>query len=317
MNMYNSGQWSVVSGQYRKIPRPSMRSFPTTGHRPLTTAFSLTELLVVIAIIVLALALAVPALNLLTGAKSTEQANNLTAGMLALARNYAIGQQKYAGVMFYLDPASGRVKAVLVWAPGDDDAIINLDLVDGIDALTLPSGILIQTIDDAAATGAPPIRQNDGYLGFNDKAVGINATPSPLSVKYGGVILFDKQGHLANKVYSLQASLNGFYTAMGVLLYATEADAHLVRVGADATLVPGKGMDILPAPVASPRVIKSQVGFVLLDEENFINNAGTPEDAQITNTTFAGAESIEEDWIDNNSVPFMINHYNGSLVKGE
>lgn len=310
-------QYAVGRTQFDAQHPHSGHSLPAVYRRQ-PTAFSLTELLVVIAIIVLALALAVPALNLLTGAKSTEQANNLITGMLAMARNYAIGQQKYAGVMFYLDPASGRCKGVLVWTPNDDDAVLNLDLVDGVDALSLPSGILIQTIDDAGATGTPAVRKNDGYLGFNDVAFQI---PKPtattgLVIQYGGVILFDKHGQLASKVYSLQASRNGLYTNMGVLLYASPADAHLVRLG--AILQAGKDKDVFPS---NSNVISSQVGFVLLDEENFKNNGGTNGDAQIDSSlgTYAVSqpEFEEENWIDNNSVPYVMNHYNGAVVKGE
>jgi len=42
-----SGQWSVSSGRRTSMSDPS----PATGHRPLTTAFTLVELLVVLAIL--------------------------------------------------------------------------------------------------------------------------------------------------------------------------------------------------------------------------------------------------------------------------
>src|SRR4051812_45083372 len=82
--------------------------------RCMLPAFSLTELLIVIGIIVLALALAVPALNLISGAKSTEAAQNVVGAMLAQARNDAIGMQEYRGVFFYQDPLTKQVKAALV-----------------------------------------------------------------------------------------------------------------------------------------------------------------------------------------------------------
>src|SRR5947207_1855892 len=72
-------------------------------------AFTVTELLVVIGIIVLALALAVPALNLITGTKSTEAATNQINSLLARARDDAIGLQEMRGVMFYYDQVEDRV----------------------------------------------------------------------------------------------------------------------------------------------------------------------------------------------------------------
>jgi hypothetical protein len=52
-----------------------------------------------------------------------------------------------------------------------------------------------------------------------------------------------------------------------------------------------------------------------MDREEFNNNADLP-DAQVTATTYATREKGEEDWIDGNSVPLIINRYNGTLVRG-
>src|SRR5262245_38098701 len=81
-------------------------------------AFTVTELLIVIGIIVLVIALAVPAFNVITGSKSIESANNQISAFLARARNEAIGLQEIRGIAFYPDPKQGgRYVVVLVKQP--------------------------------------------------------------------------------------------------------------------------------------------------------------------------------------------------------
>src|SRR3954467_4593576 len=72
------------------------------------TGFTLTEILVVIGLIVLLLVMAVPAFNLITGGKSIEGATNQFSAALGRARAQAIGLQKRTGVMFFIEPRSGR-----------------------------------------------------------------------------------------------------------------------------------------------------------------------------------------------------------------
>ena len=59
----------------------------------------------------------------------------------------------------------------------------------------------------------------------------------------------------------------------------------------------------------------SSFGLVLLDGDAFANNASLG-DPQATGATY-GTELGEEQWIDENSVPLLINRYNGTLVRGE
>jgi hypothetical protein len=59
----------------------------------------------------------------------------------------------------------------------------------------------------------------------------------------------------------------------------------------------------------------SSFGLVLLDGDAFSNNANLT-DPQATGATY-GTELGEETWIDENSVPLLINRYNGTLVRGE
>src|SRR5436305_737622 len=68
------------------------------------SAFTLTEILIVLGIIVLMLAIAVPALNIIRGNRSVDSAVNQVSALLGRARSEAIGLQITTGVMFFRDP---------------------------------------------------------------------------------------------------------------------------------------------------------------------------------------------------------------------
>jgi prepilin-type N-terminal cleavage/methylation domain-containing protein len=76
--------------------------------------FTLTEVVVVIGIIVIILALAVPAFNFITGARSIDAAQNLVAAMVGRARAEAIAQHRNVGVCFFRDPVGDRTTLALV-----------------------------------------------------------------------------------------------------------------------------------------------------------------------------------------------------------
>ncbi len=278
-------------------------------------AFTVIELLIVIGIIVLAMALAVPALNLITGTKSTEAATNQINSLLARARNDAIGLQEIRGVMFYYDQAEDRVNVALVEevdppSTGPILADVYLDLVPKADHLTMPKGVGLQTIDDAGAVATP----NDRYIGYNNVAYQVSV--GAITTEYGGVILFDSRGQLVSKVYALEThrvnlALNkDLPTSMGVLLY--DVDPSIV-------VTSPKDKDVIPTDPASTLVMRSQLGFVLYDMEMFNNQSGyNRRDLQITGGSYIGSnEQAEENWLDANAVPLLINRYNGSLIKGE
>src|SRR5687767_4933802 len=78
------------------------------------SAFTLTELLVVISLIVIILALAVPAFNLISGSGSIDQAQNQISAMFAQAQATAVDRQNYVGVLFYKDAPADRYTLVIV-----------------------------------------------------------------------------------------------------------------------------------------------------------------------------------------------------------
>ncbi len=89
---------------------------------------------------------------------------------------------------------------------------------------------------------------------------------------------------------------------------------RLLMTGEVAGSVTGTGADITPAgaPV-------SQFGLIMFDRESFLNNWNNI-DSQVDPKGaggYAAGERAEESWLDQNSVPLMINRYNGTLLRGE
>ena len=62
----------------------------------------------------------------------------------------------------------------------------------------------------------------------------------------------------------------------------------------------------------------SQVGFVLFEDDGFKGAGGTDEDyrgGSTTVTSYSGDEAKEESWIDSNGQQFLVNRFNGSLIR--
>ena len=76
--------------------------------------FTLTEILIVIALIVLIIALAVPAFNLITGSRSVDAGENLVSAMLSRARAMAMNNNQTVGVAFFRDFRNERSAMAIV-----------------------------------------------------------------------------------------------------------------------------------------------------------------------------------------------------------
>ena len=63
----------------------------------------------------------------------------------------------------------------------------------------------------------------------------------------------------------------------------------------------------------------SLFGFVLYDAEPFKSRGYTDSDPQFDPTLAATPPKSwkRKQWLDKNAVPFLINRYNGTLVRGE
>jgi type II secretory pathway pseudopilin PulG len=283
------------------------------------SAFTLTEILIVIGLIVLLIALAVPAFNLISGGRSIEGATNNISAALGRARAEAIGFQRPAGILFYMDPKSDRCTMVIVSGvngpeatgdPGDPD--VYLDLAEA-DAIPLPVGIVAHTINNLDTNITNP----DRYIGFNTFGHTAPPTPQDISseVPYGGVVLFDGTGRLASLRYAFRGRASDpdnpgqfIATRLGGLLKVLQ------------TGPPDQYKDFMPANMSSGITLRSQLGFVLFDRDGFNTNNGDATDPRITGglpSPYNVREQAEENWIDTNSTPLLVNRYNGTLVKGE
>ncbi len=108
----------------------SLHSAFATRHSALPKAFTLTELLIVIILLVLLLAMAMPAFNYITGARSVENTRNMVSAMLARTRVAAVNSGKYVGVLFYVDPATMRTTMTTVrW----EDPSLSPDDIDPVE----------------------------------------------------------------------------------------------------------------------------------------------------------------------------------------
>ena len=104
-----SSSKSATCGNHSLAPRPSPLAAGRTRR-----AFTLVELLIVLAIIGVVVALGIPLFGVLTGAKSVEAGRNIVAATVAQARTVAVNEGKYAGILFYVDPATERTAMALV-----------------------------------------------------------------------------------------------------------------------------------------------------------------------------------------------------------
>lgn len=279
------------------------------------TGFTLIEVLVVIGIIVLLIALAVPALALISGSNSINGAENNLSAMLGRARSDAIALQKDTGILFFIDPATQGVMMAEVQATDGTAAGIQtmLDLVPDRDFFALPKGVSVQVIDNAElSAGASGNRIDDAYIGFNRDARGMTA-PQRTLVPFGGVILFDAYGKLVSRSYAFRSrTATGAVTGIFNLLYTGKVvpDTNSTVVIPAANFIPANNQPTAASPM------QSAYGLILFDREAFANNGGV-EDPQANEQPYGTGELGEEAWIDNNGTPLMVNRYNGTLVRGE
>jgi type II secretory pathway pseudopilin PulG len=269
-----------------------------------TNGFTLTEILIVIGLIVLILLLAMPALNFITGSRSIDGAQNQLSAVIGRARSMAIGLQEPHGVMLY-KTADGTTELVIVTARQPRDlgttASIYLDLASDIDPTRLPPGITIQMIDDAQLSGS--VRTDDGYTGLNDVGGG---------TAVGGMILFDGFGKIMHADY-------GFLTRKWVVLVPGNPPVQVTsEMGELLNINTGTGDPDFLDPPNSTGDTFSSLGFVLAESAPLTSQFGDfASDPQIMGGGYPTAEQEEEAWLDANAVPFLINRYNGTLVRGE
>ncbi|HEX8525273.1 MAG TPA: hypothetical protein VF669_23680 [Tepidisphaeraceae bacterium] len=315
-----------------------MQRSETTTARASTRArhgFTMTEILVVIGIIISLIALAVPAISVIRGNRSTEAAENQLNAFMARARSEAIGNQRTTGLFFFRDPKNpDRVTCAEVeQVPVPSGVVVArecyLDLVPERDFLILPPGVGVQFVDDCNVryTNNVGQRQDDAYIGYNTPGQ-LNAANTNVDsiIKFGGVVLFDSNGRLVCESYGfrIRPDVNGTpspgaATAMGDLLfYDPNASFNPARplVPKAEFFEPGYAT-LNQSPWLYPR---SQFGLVVFDANAFQTAFGDAGDTdpQLTATNYVQTkEAVEEKWLDENGIPLIANRYNGTLSRGE
>ncbi len=292
---------------------------PTRTNFRCSAGFTLPELLVVMGIIIIFIALAIPALNVLNGSRSIAAGENNLSAALVRARGEAVATQQVRGLMFSIDPGSDRVVATLVQevsAPsnltvGALSGVTWLDTVPGRDQLRLPPLIRLQTVFDGASM--PPL--TDRYLGYNPPPTGVG---SP-NVKVGGVILFDGDGQLIVRQYGFRLlrtdSNTGAPAPSGIMdmLYTKPDPATELSVAqSNDPFVPFVTADGHVSSVPP----KSQLAVVLFDQREF-NAQADSSGAAFSDLDNQSNETAKETWIDGASTPLLVNRFTGTLIRGE
>ena len=321
-----------LSSRRSTIARSSSAFQIANRKSKIENGFTLTEILVVIVIIILLLALAVPAFNLIRGSRSIEGAENQVAALLGRARADAIGLQKPFGIMFFVpDPfGDARVSVAEVYAAdypdsGSPTRDVYLDLAPDTEFLQLPPGVVPFVLNNGTvdlSNPQQPRRTSDGYLGFNFDISGPSGTPPATQTGKapGGVILFGADGQLISRTWGYRtgsssgsvspAAGNTTPTRMCNLIIGFNSKQGYVDAG------PAVNADVAP---------RTALGFVLVDKETFFSRFGGGGPQALADPQFGAAggnyvnssEPVEEDWIDKNGAPMLVNRYNGTLVRGE
>ncbi len=185
----------------------------------------------------------------------------------------------------------------------------------------------------------PPITRTNFRNWHAPDLLNPQVSPPGQTLLYGGVILFDSRGHLVSRTYGFRLAnpdpnnLNSntwIPTEMGSFLYYNTDTLTLARRGVGD----GNGHYTPGLQGAAGFPPESKFGIVLFNQEQFLSRGFALNDAQRrgggapSNGSLAGtynanwrgtnvSESAEETWIDQNSVPLLVNRYTGALVKGE
>jgi hypothetical protein len=295
--------------------------------------------MVAIVIIVLLIGMALPVFRVITGSRSEAGASNIIAATLARARADAVGLQKPIGVAFLYNRSTQKqymAEVTLVncpaWVAGQQVANLGyvsvvgtnatyyyinntgiavtlgqaptptsegaagtptlaavygppIELRNNTDLIALPTGIGVQTICNCSYSGTT--RLSDGYLSV-------------------GVILFDGKGRIATQNY-------------GISQYSKLLTSAQFTGGIDYP-----GINVYTG-TKYQYGIASQYGLVVFQKDAFVNQAASTMDAVYLDsggswpdyTSGSPSQQSEENWLDQNATPLLIDRYTGTLIKAE
>ncbi len=298
--------------------------------------FTLTEILVVIGLIILLLALAMPAFNFMSGNNSIEGSANTVSAIFSRVRQDAIALQKDRGVVFYFDVAENRLVAGFVEYKEIDDAYSpTASYLEG--SYVLSGGDRWVCIDphkggytpsiaskywrkvtvnnsalNAIASTARGYRAIDlvpqvdrivlnkslaigGIGGQRIAATGVTVDPEEnLNYAMPAVFFFDSYGQLVHRRYSIL--LDGIIgNAAGL-----REEFDKLKTNSDP-----KRLWRFGGP-------NEQIFNVSQSALSLFNS----DDAQNVTQNVSDEEEVNK-WYAENTRPFLINRYNGTLMKGE
>jgi hypothetical protein len=236
---------------------------------------------------------------------------NQISAMLSRARIEAVGLQEPRGVFFYVDPATQREMMALVKVtdanPASDahdvitdpstgvTSFINYSYLDlsAADHVPLPKGVGLQVMTDQTVP-------TEKYLGYNTFGSAGSST-----IPVGGVILFDGYGRLTTPKYGFRMKAIGTtstQTDMGKLVNPLQTSSS------------GTPMNdfVQRIPSTSNNAPRAAFGFVVFDKNVADDTMGGNIDPDQQPN-----ETGEENWLDQNGTPVMVNRYNGTLLKGQ
>jgi len=184
----------------------------------------------VIGLLVLMLVLALPAMNFITGARSTESATNVIGAILGTARAQAIARQSNVGVIFFWDRTKEQTVAGLcTTAQPWDSTVSYVGYVPGTtggDVVEYPAGSGIYYICISSVVGSPdPATNTVSWL----------------------------------RMAANPTNAGGYFPAMPVLLDGFELQTLPKGVGLQAVVIPNPTLD---AALNSPTAIHQYDSYV-------------------------------------------------------
>lgn len=289
--------------------------------RSYSAAFTLIELLVVISIIVLMVGLAVPVIRVLTGNRSVDAAQNQVAAFIGQARAEAIGTRANVGAFFYVNPLTRRMTMTLVTQNPNLPAFKSKNpkasdpkWIEGLpdrDSQVLQPGVDLQFINGAVAWAPGQEYRQDDIVSFRSgTTVNYYQCTSPYHIS--GV-----NGRPPNGLWKPMQPGPDRYLHQGLILFDSRGELiaarYAVRAGSQLAQAMGLSFDSEGG--------YSQFGIVMYDQDAFKTPGFTDEDAQLNATQYdtnsPNDEKHEEEWLDNNALPFLVNRYSGALIRGQ
>jgi prepilin-type N-terminal cleavage/methylation domain-containing protein len=283
----------------------------STGRR----GFTLTEMLVVVGIIVLIVTISVPAFNAISGNRSLDAAQNQLAAIIGRARQEAIGLQQPYGVILFQDPNTSRACAAVVNFPDPANPLL-LGLAPNHDELLLPIGVSFRMIETMpyGGTGPAAYYSSMNVVMFNARGEFI-CTPwavlnNPLPAPWLGPGPNPANPPPPNpEIVALGARILPFTLPMypGTNMLTPIQESYTMMTGGtplSATILVDP--NYVPATAATPAAVygPSAFGFILFPDEGAYQNAFTNTNGSTT-------------YLTDNGISFLINKYNGTLLRSE